>query len=596
MHEQLWERPIPNIGDTSSAGQRGEDPTSWAFDAGTQRALASVIGARRDIRKFRSEPVPNALVDQVLAAGHAGPSVGHSQPWRFLVVSDPNTQTTAANMADKERLRQAELLSPDRRKMLLDLQLEGIRTAPVGIIVACDRRTPSSGVLGRNTFCDADMWSCAAAIENMWLTARSLGLGMGWVTLFEPAELAELLGLPEGVETLGWLCLGWPDELPPSPGLERRGWSKRLPLSEVIFAERWPDSDTPSPPSALGSSVSAPTHSAVVSARDEADALLTPPGSLGRLDDTLDRVTAVVPTGVESAELVCVATDHPVAKLGVTAFSQSVTGEVTRAAIAGQSLGAATASAMGFGCEVVDAGVLGGPLDGAKVVQGVEQPGDLVSGPAMSIADAHRLIACGREIGAESGSGKLICLGEIGMGNTTVAAALACALLGLPVVDAVGLGSSGDTAMVERKRDVIESALTRHHAAASASHTEAASPTRGLAAAGPVETLASLGGPEIAVLTGVILGAAEAGSVVVLDGLATSVAAVIACRINAAAQSWLVASHVSREPAHGPVLTDIGLEPLLDLRLRAGEGVGACYGAQMILAGLAARDATGKTS
>ncbi len=109
-------------------------------------------------------------------------------------------------------------------------------------------------------------------------------------------------------------------------------------------------------------------------------------------------------------------------------------------------------------------------------------------------------------------------------------------------------------------------------------------------------TLASLGGAEIAVLTGVILGAAEAGSVVVLDGLATSVAAVIACRINAASQSWLVASHVSREPAHGPVLTDIGLEPLLDLRLRAGEGVGACYGAQMIATGLAARRGTGRTS
>ncbi len=149
MHEQLWKRPVPTIGDISSASQRSHDPASWAFDAMTQQALSSVIGARRDIRKFRSEPVSDSLVEQVLAAGHAGPSVGHSQPWRFLVVSDPTTQTTAANMADKERLRQAELLSPDRRKMLLDLQLEGIRTAPVGIIVACDRRTPSDRPLAR---------------------------------------------------------------------------------------------------------------------------------------------------------------------------------------------------------------------------------------------------------------------------------------------------------------------------------------------------------------------------------------------------------------------------------------------------------------
>ncbi|MBD4634624.1 5,6-dimethylbenzimidazole synthase, partial [Xanthomonas citri pv. citri] len=79
-------------------------------------------------------------------------------------------------------------------------------------------------------FTDADMWSCACAIENMWLTARAHGLGMGWVTLFQPEELAELLHLPNDVETLGWLCLGWPDERPPAPGLERRGWSRRVPL------------------------------------------------------------------------------------------------------------------------------------------------------------------------------------------------------------------------------------------------------------------------------------------------------------------------------------------------------------------------------
>ncbi|MFL4261694.1 nitroreductase family protein, partial [Escherichia coli] len=78
------------------------------------------------------------------------------------------------------------------------------------------------------------LWSCAAAIENMWLTARAYGLGMGWVTLFRPDDLAELLHLPEGVETLGWMCLGWPDERPPSPGLERRAWSKKLLVENLI--------------------------------------------------------------------------------------------------------------------------------------------------------------------------------------------------------------------------------------------------------------------------------------------------------------------------------------------------------------------------
>jgi nicotinate-nucleotide--dimethylbenzimidazole phosphoribosyltransferase len=191
--------------------------------------------------------VPPGLLRQVLEAGHQAPSVGHSQPWRFIIVTEQATRDAAALVADRERLRQADLLTPDRRARLLDLQLDGIREAPVGVVVACDRRTPAAGVLGRATFGDADLWSCACAVQNMWLAARAAGLGLGWVTLFQPADLAALLDLPDGVETLGWLCLGWPDERPPDPGLERRGWSRRLPLDDVILPERWPAAE-PSPP------------------------------------------------------------------------------------------------------------------------------------------------------------------------------------------------------------------------------------------------------------------------------------------------------------------------------------------------------------
>lgn len=176
----------------------------------------------------------------MVGAAHAAPSVGHSQPWRFLVVDDAAVRERAAVMADAERIAQAAQLDPESGQRLLDLQLEGIREAPLGVVVCCDRRTPAAGVLGRATFPDADVWSCACAIENLWLAARAEGLGVGWVTLFQPAELAALLGLPEGVVTLGWLCVGWPDERPPAPGLERAGWSKRAPLDSVVVRNRWP--------------------------------------------------------------------------------------------------------------------------------------------------------------------------------------------------------------------------------------------------------------------------------------------------------------------------------------------------------------------
>jgi len=267
---ETWPRPVPLIGDGTSASQRAADPAGWAMGAPTRDALHRVIGARRDVRRFRPDPVPGDVLERVLAAAHAAPSVGHSQPWRFLVVQDPAIRDRAAVLTDRERLRQAAQLEPDAARRLLDLQLEGVREAPLGVVVCCDRRTPAAGVLGRATFPDADLWSCAAAVQNLWLAARAEGLGLGWVTLFRPEELAGLLGLPDGVVTLGWLCLGWPDERPPAPGLERAGWSRRLPLADVVLHDRWPDDDAGAPV-APPSHLRAPDRHAVVAARDQAD-------------------------------------------------------------------------------------------------------------------------------------------------------------------------------------------------------------------------------------------------------------------------------------------------------------------------------------
>lgn len=575
-----WDRPIPRIGDTTSSATRAAAPTGWSLGDQVQQGLDIAIDTRRDIRRYRHDDVPKELVNTVLWAGHRAPSVGHSQPWRFIVVRDADIRDRAAVMADRERLRQAELLTPDRRAHLLDLQLEGIREAPVGIVVACDRRAPASGVLGRNTFTDADMWSCACAIENMWLTARAHGLGMGWVTLFQPEELAELLHLPNDVETLGWLCLGWPDERPPAPGLERRGWSRRVPLSDVTLADRWPaDSAQPEAPvSALRQTLHSPNRYQVVAAHDDADQLLTPPGSLGLLDQTLDRVEAAGGTEITGGTLVLVGADHPVAHLGVTAFKASVTHDVMAASVAGTGLGVSTATAAGLSHLVVDAGVAQ-PVQGARSVRIRGERGDLHHSDAMTPVQVEALLRDGQALGAEASHDGLVCLGEVGVGNTTIATALACAMTGLGPDEAVGLGAGSDTAMVERKAEIIKAALTR-------THTDPNDPER---------LLAALGGPEFAVLAGVCLGAAEAGSPLILDGLATSVAALIATKFSPGLHGWLVASQASREQVHQIVLAELGLEALMELRMRAGEGVGACFGAQMILTGLQVRRTAART-
>jgi nicotinate-nucleotide--dimethylbenzimidazole phosphoribosyltransferase len=571
-----WARPVPLVGDTTSAAERAAHPQSWRFGDDERRAFYEILTSRRDIRRFRPDPLPPGLVERVLAAAHAAPSVGHSQPWRFLLVTAAETRERAATIAERERQRQANLLAEDARRRMLDLQLDGIREAPLGVVVCCDRRAAAAGVLGRATFPDADMWSCACAIENLWLAARAEGLGLGWVTLFPPVELASLVGLPSGVETLGWLCLGWPDELPPSPGLERAGWSRRAPLESVVLHECW-GAGSQAPAAA---ELRAPDQRAVVDARDQADTLLTPPGSLGVLDKALDRLVALGLHAVESARLVLVATDHPVTRHGVSTYPSTVTREVLEATVAGESLGAAAARAAGLGVIAVDAGVDGGLVEGALDFRPAGPRGDLAEADALTAADVHRLVRLGRELGRATGV-QLLALGEAGVGNTTVAAALVSVLLGLEARETVGLGAGGDSATLERKRRAVGTAVTR------ARRQLGPHP-------GPLAALKAVGGPEFVVLAGLVLGAAEAGKAIVVDGLATSVAALCAVRLEPGAAAHLVAGQRSRERAHGAVLEHLGLEPLLDLRMRAGEGAGAVLSSQLLATGLRMRAIAGR--
>lgn len=574
-----WPRPRPVVGDPTSSAERAEDPQAWAMPGNTRAALADVIAARRDIRRFRSDDVDASIVEHVLRAGHSAPSVGHSQPWRFIVVRDPQTRSAAAAMADRERLRQADLMDAASGAHLRSLQLEGLREAPVGVVVCCDRRVRPAGVLGRATFGDTDLWSCACAIENMWLTARAEGLGVGWVTLFQPDELGSLLGLPDGVATLGWLCLGWPDERPPSPGLERHGWSERLPLDAVVIHERWSEPDAGQPVDRV-----ADRRESRIAARDDEDTLLAAPGALGLLGDALIRARTF-DTLSSPGTLLIAGSDHPVSALGVSAFPRETTALVAKALGQGSGQGAAAAIDAGMGLRLVDCGIDGPPLPGWDDRRTTHPRGDLASSPAMAIDDVTQLISAGETIGAELAADGPVAIGEIGIGNTTVASAVASAALHLPVADVLGRGAGSDTATVNRKQQVIEQALLR----------ASPPPSGAWRREHVVELLAQLGGPEQALLVGVCLGVAASGGLVVLDGMLTGTSALLAARIRPGLENQLIAGHHSAEPGHAAVLEALGLEPVLDLRLRAGEGVGAVMALSLLRQAVRMRSATART-
>jgi 5,6-dimethylbenzimidazole synthase len=209
------------------------------FSADEAAAVYRAIALRRDMRHFRPDPVPEAVLERLLQAAHLAPSVGFMQPWRFVRITDRGLRRRLYDLVEAERQRTADELGP-RRAEFLQLKVEGILDCGEVLVVALmDGR--DRYVFGRRTLPEMDVASAACAIQNVWLTARVEGLGMGWVSIFDPDALAELLGMPEGARPLAILCLGYVDAFYERPMLEQQGWDDRRVLADLVGENRWPD-------------------------------------------------------------------------------------------------------------------------------------------------------------------------------------------------------------------------------------------------------------------------------------------------------------------------------------------------------------------
>jgi 5,6-dimethylbenzimidazole synthase len=209
-----------------------------AFPAAERRAIYRVIGERRDMRRF----VPGAVVAddvlaRLLAAAHSAPSVGLMQPWRFIRITAADLRGRIHDLVDEERLRTSEALG-SRGDEFLALKVEGIRECAELFVVAL-REDRQEHVFGRRTLPQMDLASVSCAIQNLWLAARAEGLGMGWVSIFDPQRLAELLAMPDDAEPVAILCLGPVPEFPNRPALEIDQWAFGRPLDEFVSENGW---------------------------------------------------------------------------------------------------------------------------------------------------------------------------------------------------------------------------------------------------------------------------------------------------------------------------------------------------------------------
>lgn len=330
---------------------------------------------------------------------------------------------------------------------------------------------------------------------------------------------------------------------------------------------------------------------AQTAARHALDGKTKPRGSLGRLEELAVRVAGIRGT-VEleplGAAVVVAAADHGVAREGVSAYPQEVTRQMLANFAAGGAAVSVLARLAGAEVVVVDAGVVE-PFSHPAVRDLRLGPGtaNSVEGAAMKRQQADEAVRRGEALARElvDGGIAVVALGDMGIGNTTSAAALCCVLLGCEPKAMCGAGTGLDAAGIAHKVSVVEGMLERNQPDPD----------------DPLGLLAAVGGFEIAILVGVALGAAASGAVVVLDGFITGAAALVAARVAPEVVDYLVASHLSPEPGHAAVLAELDLEPLLDLGLRLGEGSGAALAlplveaSRAILADMATFESAGVT-
>jgi len=220
--------------------ERFVDLMDRTFSATEREVIYRLIRSRRDVRQFAPDPIPPETLLRILEAAHHAPSVGFMQPWNFVLITSPQLRMQIKALFEEINEGEAHRVSDQGRQQLYrSLKLEGLLESPLNVAVTCDRRRGKPFVLGRAPVPDTDIYSTCLAIQNMWLAACVEGIGIGWVSILDYGKVERLLGLPDGVQLIAYLCVGFPREFRVRPMLEEVGWRPRLQVGGLIYQDGW---------------------------------------------------------------------------------------------------------------------------------------------------------------------------------------------------------------------------------------------------------------------------------------------------------------------------------------------------------------------
>lgn len=230
----------------SISAPAAQDP--HAFSVHAREAVYQAIFLRRDVRgQFLPKAVPDEVLSRVLTAAHHAPSVGFMQPWNFLVVKSDAVKRRVRDAFVTAHAQAAEMFEEKKRATYQALKLEGIMESPIGICITCDRARTGPVVIGRTHLKTMDLFSSVCAVQNLWLAARSEGLGVGWVSIFNENALQDALGIPQDIIPIAYLCVGYVSHFKDKPELESAGWLPRLPIQDLLYFDGWGQRDDEQP-------------------------------------------------------------------------------------------------------------------------------------------------------------------------------------------------------------------------------------------------------------------------------------------------------------------------------------------------------------
>ncbi|TLX88494.1 MAG: 5,6-dimethylbenzimidazole synthase [Thaumarchaeota archaeon] len=213
-----------------------------SFTISQKEGLYKAVFSRRDIRShFNDKKIPGDVLVRILNAAHHAPSVGFSQPWDFILIKKRDTRLRVKNSFNHEREKSISLLDNDldRQDKYVNLKLEGILESDINICVTYNPERFGPFILGRTSIPETGEYSVCCAIQNLWLAARAEGIGVGWVSILSIEDLRKILGIPNHVKPIAYLCLGYVNKFEDRPDLERLDWLRRTILSKVIHFENW---------------------------------------------------------------------------------------------------------------------------------------------------------------------------------------------------------------------------------------------------------------------------------------------------------------------------------------------------------------------